>query len=164
VAKHVVLLFAGLLLLSGCTSAGPPPAQAPAPSDGCVYDVRRDVLPAWARAGFADPSPSGTPYVLGRRGDILAVLFGYPLKAPPANAGPTNKILWVSRVPVTTGDTLRISAQRDGGTVSREVTGGPGPSTVDLPAGCWHLTLTWSGHTDTMDLRYDPVGSPHAGS
>ena len=95
------------------------------------------------------------------------MLFGYPLKVPPANSGPTNKILWVSRVPVTTGDTLRISARRDGSTelVAREVPGGPGPSTVDFPApGCWHVTLTWSGHTDTMDLRYDPVGSPHAGS
>jgi hypothetical protein len=153
VAKPVPML-ALVLMLFGCTSSGAPPVAAG--SGGCSYDVRRDVLPAWARTGFSDPSPSGVPYVMGTRGDILGVLFGYPLKAPPVNAGPTNKILWVSRVPVTTGDTLRISAQRDGETVSREVAGGPGPSTVDLPVpGCWHLTLTWSGHTDTMDLRYE---------
>jgi hypothetical protein len=61
---------------------------------------------------------------------------------------------------------LRISARSADGTqtLSREVAGGPGPSIVDLPAGCWHLTLTWSGHTDALDLRYDPVGSPHGSS
>jgi hypothetical protein len=144
-----------LLLLSGCTSA---PEPAPAAS-GCAYDVRRDVLPAWARTGFSGPSPSGYPYVLGARGDILGVVFGYPLAAPPA-ADRNNKILWVSRVPVT--GPLTITARQDGvpQPETREVAGGPGPSIIDLPRpGCWHLTLTWSGHTDTIDLRYEPSPS-----
>lgn len=153
--KRLVLLL--VLLVAGCTGRPAPAPSAGPAAGGCGYDVRRDVLPAWAWAGFSGPSPSGVPYVMGTRGDILAVLFGYPLKAPPPSAGPTNKVLWVSRVPVTTGDTLRISATDGTRTLTREVAGGPGPSTVDLPAGCWHLALAWSGHTDTMVLRYEPV-------
>lgn len=46
-----------------------------------------------------------------------------------------------------TGSSLRVS---------RLIPGGPGPSLVTFPqAGCWTLTLRWSGHTDTMVL---PVG------
>jgi hypothetical protein len=91
---------------------------------------------------------------------IVAILFGRVLSAPPAE-DVNNKILWVAR---TRGaDPLRIEAvlDRTGRTVHREVTGGPGPSIVDLPeAGCWHLTLDWGpapDRRDTMDLVYvDP--------
>jgi hypothetical protein len=164
--KRAVLLVM-VLLLAGCGAApaGPavpsgaaPAARARSAPAGCAYDVRRDVLPAWARAGFTDPSPSGTPYVLSSRGDILGVLFGYPLTTPPRSSGPDNKVLWVSRVPVDRPATLRITARQDGAAdpETREVAGGPGPSIVDLPRpGCWHLTLTWSGHTDNLDLFYD---------
>jgi hypothetical protein len=39
--------------------------------------------------------------------------------------------------------------------VSRTVTGGPGPSIIDLPAsGCWRLMLRWSGRVDSLDLDY----------
>jgi hypothetical protein len=35
------------------------------------------------------------------------------------------------------------------------VPGGPGPSIIDLPApGCWTFHLSWSGHTDELQLRY----------
>lgn len=168
-AKLRRTVLAAALLLAGCTGAPSPASTPSAPSarDGCGFDVRRDVIPAWARTGFSDPSPSGVPYVLGARGDILGVMFGYPLTAPPPTTGGANKILWVSRVPVTPPDTLTITARQDGGThpETREIAGGPGPSITDLPRpGCWHLTLTWSGHTDTLDLRYEPVGgSPPAG-
>jgi hypothetical protein len=41
----------------------------------------------------------------------------------------------------------------------RVVPGGPGPSIVNLPqAGCWRLTLAWSGQTDTLDLAYGTGG------
>jgi hypothetical protein len=153
-------IVAVLLLLAGCThppSPAPRAASKAAPNAGCAYDVRRDVIPAWARTGFSGPSPSGYPYVLGAHGDILGVVFGYPLAAPPA-ADRDNKILWVSRVPVTAPATLTLTARQDGvpQPETREVAGGPGPSIIDLPRpGCWHVTLTWSGHTDTVDLRYE---------
>jgi hypothetical protein len=180
------------VLAAGCTPAAPiPPApsapapSAPAPSapalsapalsapapatSACAATVRKDVLPEWARAGFSDPSPSGIPYVLGARGDILGVIFGYPLTAP---LGPdrANKILWNAN-PAADGpspapddvapEALRIEARLAGTAevVRREVPGGPGPSIIDLPrAGCWRLTLTWANHTDTLDLRYESRG------
>jgi hypothetical protein len=86
----------------------------------------------------------------------VAAIFGYPLSAIPRPNGPNNKILWVAKTSFETGD-LVIDAKLDGTTVTenRIVPGGPGPSIVDLPqAGCWRLTLTWPGHTDTLDLIY----------
>ena len=59
------------------------------------------------------------------------------------------------------GTRFRISAQLMSGAtpigapVTRRLTGGPGPSIVDLPApGCWRLTLRWSRSVDSLDLRY----------
>jgi hypothetical protein len=162
--------FALVVLVAGCTAAGPstpaplPPTAAAsttaaptAVAPPCVEKVRRDVLPQWARTGFSDPSPSGIPYVLGDRGSILGVIFGYPLTAPPAGAGRANKILWVANPAAGATGPLAIDARLEGSTevVHREVPGGPGPSIVDMPrAGCWRLTLAWAGQTDTLDLRY----------
>ena len=145
-------------LLAGCTAA-PPAAPATSPPSGarCGSPVSTEALPTWVRGGF-NFDGSGIPHVLSRGGDLMAILFGSPLTAPPAEDH-NNKILWVSRLPVTTGDTLKITAARAGSaeTAGRAVPGGPGPSTVDLPsAGCWTLTLQWSGHTDTLDLTYVP--------
>ncbi|MBP2705391.1 hypothetical protein JOL79_16370 [Microbispora sp. RL4-1S] len=122
--------------------------------------VRRDALPTWARTGFSDDG-SGIRHVLGDNGDILAVLFNYP---PTASADPddTNKILWVSRLPQEPMRPLTITGVLDGTTtsVTREIAGGPGPSSVNLPkAGCWRLTLRWSGHTDSMSLEFAPPGT-----
>jgi hypothetical protein len=99
-------------------------------------------------------------YELGRDRDIAALLWKNPLLAPPS-ATARNKILWVSRVPVN-GSALLIDAQRMigsrpvGAVVRHRVDGGPGPSLVNLPAGCWRLTLHWSGHSDSLDVRYVP--------
>jgi hypothetical protein len=155
------------LLVSGCTSTGPatpaPAGTSSAPVAPCSVPVQRGVLPEWARAGFSDPSPSGIPFVLGDRGAILGVIFGHPLTAPPAATGRANKILWTP-APGAGGDgsapgALIIEARLAGSAevVRREVPGGPGPSIIDLPRpGCWRLTLTWSGRSDTLDLRYEP--------
>jgi hypothetical protein len=125
----------------------------------CQARVDAGVLPVWARAGFTDPKPR-IPHVLGARGGIAAILFGYPLVSPPAQDR-NNKILWVARVTPSRRTDLRIAAQRwEGGhavgaPVARSVRGGPGPSIVDMPAaGCWRLTLRWSGRIDTLDLDY----------
>jgi hypothetical protein len=126
-----------------------------APAASCEAGVEDTVLPTWARTGFTDPEPV-VRHVLGDDGRIVAILFGQALHAPPA-PDVSNKVLWVAR---TAGDTLSIDAVRaeDGKVAHREVAGGPGPSTIDLPgAGCWHLTLRWGDapeSRDTMDLEY----------
>jgi len=145
-----------IVLLAGCTD----PPKEPDPPHPCGSPIRTDALPTWARGGFTDDG-SGSQHVYGARNEILAVLFGAPLTSPP-DADRGNKILWVSRQPIVTGDRLEITAELDGTGVrsAQTVPGGPGPSIVDLPrAGCWHLTLSWSGRTDTMELTYQPPTS-----
>jgi hypothetical protein len=99
------------------------------------------------------------PYVMGDRGDIVAILWADhdPLRTPPL-ANINNKILWVSKmIPGGPFTPLRIQATLDGTnqTVTRQVAGGPGPSIINLPAaGCWSLSLSWSGHQDHLSLRY----------
>ena len=181
-AHRTIVLLSLVLAVTGCATASPSPSRATpsraapsgatqsratpgttpgsdAASSGCA-DVRPAVLPTWARAGFSDAEPRA-PFVLGHAGRILGVLFGYPLLAPP-DPGRGNKILWVSREVPPPGS-LVIEARMDGRStpVLREVSGGPGPSIIDLPAaGCWHLTLRWSGQSDTLDLRYNQPRSP----
>jgi hypothetical protein len=154
-----------VVLVAGCTA--PPAPPAPTTAAPCSAAVRRDVLPEWARAGFSDPSPSGIPYVLGAEGEILGVIFGYPLTAPPTGTGRANKILWNANPAAgpdsdgTPSNALTIEARLAGTdeVVQREVPGGPGPSIIDLPRpGCWQLTLTWANHTDTLDLQYEASG------
>jgi hypothetical protein len=143
-------------VLCSLTFAGP---AAPKPVAACASDVRVRVLPTWARGGFSDRTPT-MPYALGASDRIAAVVFGYPLLSPPGKTR-NNKILWVSHAPTRPLSDLSIRAQRMSGSrpvgpvVTRTVTGGPGPSIIDLPAaGCWRLALTWSGRHDTLDLRY----------
>jgi len=133
------------------------PGSAPR---ACRPGLRRSVLPRWARAGFSGRAPRA-PHAVGRSGEIAAIVFGDPLVWPPRKRR-NNKILWVSRRPDDDPSDLRIRAQRMDGaravgpSVRRQVEGGPGPSIVDLPgAGCWRLTLSWSGRHDSLDLRYE---------
>jgi hypothetical protein len=153
------LLAAVSAALAAGIGASSSTAADRAPAATCSSVVSKGVLPVWARTGFSDAKPRAT-HVLGRAGSIAAILFGYPLQAPPSAKGRQNKILWVSRASVN-GSDLHIRAQRMNGRqavgrpVSRSVARGPGPSVIDLPApGCWHLALTWSGHSDRLDLRY----------
>ncbi len=95
------------------------------------------------------------PYVLGDGGDIVAILWAdhNPLQVPPA-ADRNNKILWVSRV--GSGDlNVRATLECSGKTVTRSVSGGPGPSIIDLPSpGCWSFDLTWGTRHDHLQLEY----------
>jgi hypothetical protein len=158
ITRAAAAVLIPVLLMAGCTAkptAREAPTEAPKETPKCGETILTDALPEWARTGFSGDG-SGNPHVFGKSGDILAVIFGAPLKAPPATDH-NNKILWVSRPPATEAGDLKISAKLDGTgeTAERTVTGGPGPSIVDLPkAGCWRLTLQWWGHTDTMDLTY----------
>jgi hypothetical protein len=135
------------------------PSGAAASTRACHSAMRHGVLPTWARTGFSDPRPR-MPHVLGRSGEIAAIVFGYPLLAPPAKTR-ANKILWVSRRTPRRGGDLRIRAQRMRGAkpvgkhVVRVIRGGPGPSYLNLPVpGCWRLSLRWSGRSDELDLDY----------
>jgi hypothetical protein len=115
--------------------------------------VALGVLPSWATAGFTDPHPA-LPHVVGDHGRIAALVFGYPLQSQP-RGNRANKILWVARRTPTALGPLRIRARLGSRVVTRTVADGPGPSIVDLPArGCWQVTLTWPGGSDTMRLRY----------
>jgi hypothetical protein len=162
-----------LVVAAGVTSwvlldrpaAAPPAANItasqPATAASCASAVVYGSLPTWARSGFNPPSVA-MPHVLGARGDIVAVLWARhdPLVTHlPANR--TNKILWVSKLPLSVGSALEITARQLIGGIAvgpvqrRAVAGGPGPSEIDMPtAGCWQFTLRWSGHADTVDLPY----------
>ena len=151
--SFVVGVFVAVVLAAASPAA---PRSAPAP---CSPDVQTRVLPTWARTGFSDKRPV-MPYALGASDRIAALVFGFPLLSPPSQTR-NNKILWVSHSAVRPLSNLEIRAQRMVGTrvvgpvVRRTVERGPGPSIVDLPAaGCWRLGLSWSGKTDTLDLRY----------
>ncbi|GIF47954.1 hypothetical protein DFJ67_7504 [Asanoa ferruginea] len=150
----IVLLVSTVAVLAGCESNESPAQATPAATRAaCASPVDTGPLPEWARTGFS--GDSSMPHVMGDRGDLVAAIFGYPL-AVSRPEGPSNKILWVPKVQPTPGD-LVIEAKLDGSDVSvtRRVQGGPGPSIIDLPkAGCWHLNLSWPGHTDTMGLVY----------
>ncbi|HEY1485588.1 MAG TPA: hypothetical protein VGF84_05760 [Micromonosporaceae bacterium] len=119
----------------------------------CEFKPTAGDLPTWARAGFT--SRSGQTFVTSAGGDMVGVLFGYPMREPRAAGDGKNKVLWVSRIPQTTG--LTIEAHLVGSTQDVDLGAVPlGPSYVDVPhAGCWRLDLRWSGRVDTVDIRYD---------
>lgn len=152
-----VLAMASAMTAAACTGHTTRRQTAPTPDRtpvSCATAVVNGPLPTWAQAGFTPPTVA-VPHVLAANGDIVGVLFGYPLRSPP-RPDRRNKVLWLSRVP-SNGDPLKIQAKLSGSTLVaiREVAGGPGPSYIDLPRpGCWHLTLSWSGHRDRMNIPY----------
>ncbi|HEY3775632.1 MAG TPA: hypothetical protein VGL69_21695 [Solirubrobacteraceae bacterium] len=162
VAVAVAVAAVAVALLGHHHASGRQPASgAGTVVRACRSGLHVGVLPVWARSGFRAARPR-TEFAVGRRDRIGAILFstGNYLDSPPA-ADHNNKILWVSRRRSHSGGTLRIQAQlirgtrRIGAPVRRTVPGGPGPSIINLPAaGCWRLTLRWSGLSDQLDLDY----------
>jgi hypothetical protein len=139
--------------------AGPPPVQGAAyVSGGCgTSPLLLGAAPGWASSA----NPPRIQYALAERGQVAGFLFGYPLMA--GNPQPySDKILWV------------VASSRDG--MPLQLTGHllgaagpvvsstwpadsePGeiyPSEIVVPSpGCWQFTLSWNGHTDTVDLWY----------
>ena len=173
-------LAVAALLVSACTGNGQPSARpqpstagasatranavqastaqaAAVTSNGCAGQPPVSPLPVWARSGFSPPDQA-MPHVMGKAGNIVAILWASrdALHSPPLQSR-NNKILWVSRVPLNVPDPLIIKATLAGSTrtATEYVPGGPGPSIIALPApGCWTLHLSWSGHTDELQLRY----------
>jgi hypothetical protein len=130
-------------------------SATPAARSACDGVVVTSALPGWARAGFS-PNAIVNPHVIGASGQIIGVLFTDPLRSPPKSST-NNKILWVAENPGPAPLVIRARLEGSRQATTRTVPGGPGPSTIDLPApGCWQLTLTWSGHTDTAALPYAP--------
>jgi hypothetical protein len=165
--RCLALILLTIVTAAGCTSGRAPNPATPAAktshsvsaaTKNCPSSITPRSLPTWARAGFQPPT-FPMPYIVGDRGDIVAILWADhdPLHAPPL-AQRNNKILWVSKViPGGPFTPLLIQATLDGTSqiVTRQVPGGPGPSIINLPAaGCWSLDLSWSGHHDHLTLRY----------
>jgi hypothetical protein len=120
-------------------------------------------LPAWTAPAFANSSPGPTPWptAISQRGTVVAVVFGYPLRAGKPTTR-LNKVLWIMKLP-RRGSPLTIEARPVNASkpVIRSMfpaDSSPGeiyPSYVNVPrAGCWQLTLHWAGHKDSIDLHY----------
>jgi hypothetical protein len=121
----------------------------PAGSSACTGTISTAALPTWARAGFS-PGALHTRHVLGANGDIVGILFDELRAHQPK--GTNNKILWVAK---DGGGPLHISARLEGSDTTTTRTVDLGPSIVNVPAaGCWQMTLTWPGHSDTIAFRY----------
>ncbi len=115
----------------------------------CNRNISTAALPTWARAGFG-PDGLHTPHVFGAHGAIVGILFVQLRAHQPA--GTNNKILWTAQDGY---GTLHITARLEGSHTTATRTVNLGPSIIDLPtAGCWRMTLTWSGHRDTIAFRY----------
>jgi hypothetical protein len=147
VAACVIAVAGGAAALT--LTLGEDTTTPPAGSSACTGNISTATLPTWARAGF---SPEGlhTPHVFGANGEIVGILF-VELRAHQPE-GTNNKILWVAK---NGHGTLHITAQLEGSDTTATRTVDLGPSIVDLPtAGCWQMTLTWPGHSDTIAFRY----------
>lgn len=162
--RSAARMVAGVVALLGACAHGTsltatPPSGASAVGGGCGSTaLYRGASPAWTKSAAA---PSGLVQATAAQGRAAAFLFGYPLRAGhPDN--PSNKILWVMRLP-RAGTDLVISGHPLGRsapvvTLQQPANSAPGeiyPSIVDMPTpGCWRLSLQWHGHTDSIDLPY----------
>lgn len=151
----VAILLGATVVFVACSGS----ASKRAATGACRTHVLGGSLPVWARGGFHPPNQK-IAHVMSAKGELAAILWANPLLSPPPR-NHNNKILWVSRVATNPVSNLRISAQRmigstrAGSPVTRTVSGGPGPSIINVPAaGCWRFSLRWSGHSDNVDLRY----------
>lgn len=134
-------------------------------SAGCGDTVvHRGDVPAWlvAAGGGSDPpsgAPAYLPYVIAHPPIAGGYLFIFPLRS---GTRAPNKILWAVGLP-REGSPLVITAHPL--TASRPVIterlpadSYPGeiyPDGLAVPAaGCWQLTLSWSGHSAVVELAY----------
>lgn len=140
------------ITLSACDES---PKNATA-ADHCE-DSGTAVLPAWAHeyTGFAGRK------IVSTGQNVIGVVFADILRANVQSGQPSDKILWVVRQPrdhqplIITG---RLAGSNEQAKITQSGDSGPGeiyPTDVNMPLkGCWHLTLSWNGHTDTIDLSY----------
>jgi len=163
-ARVACLLVVACAVLATACTAGRTRLPHPPPVPGAAYTnggcgatpLRHGPAPRWARSA----NPPSIPYALARRAQAAGFLFGYPLVA--GNPQPTDKILWIVAAP-RDGMPLRLTghplnAARPVVSSTWPADSAPGeiyPSDVEVPSpGCWRFTLSWNGHTDTVDLWY----------
>lgn len=154
IAGPIAAAVAVLVVLGSVWAAhgpGPGPAR-PAPS--ACQSLLTTPIPMWARAGFT--GRSYPPFAYSASGDLVAIVFGDPLTAPPT-ADHNNKILWVVRGGANADLVITGSLEGSDRTATIDTDSPPGPSIVDMPApGCWHLHLRYGNHTDSINLRWTP--------
>ena len=128
---------AGVAGHPGSQPAAQAGAAVPAASNGCIGQPPVSSLPVWARSGFTPPDLA-MPHVMGAAGNIVAILWATrdALHAPPLQDG-NNKILWVSRIPLTTPNPMVITATLAGSTLTTTVSvpGGPVGRPARTPPG-----------------------------
>jgi hypothetical protein len=148
-----VPLAAAALLVAACTGNGQPPARSQpsaartgaaqastvqagaAASNGCAGQPPVSPLPVWARSGF-HPADLAMPHVMGEAGNIVAILWAArDALHSPSLQDRSNKILWVSRIPLAAPDPLVIKAVLAGSTRT---------ATVSVVDG--HQVLPKGGH------------------
>jgi len=139
--------------------AGRPPVRGAAYASGGCGASPLLIGPAQGWASAADPPR--IRYALAERGQVAGFVFGYPLMA--GNPRPySDKILWVVASP-RDGMPLRVTGHPLGAAApvvssAWPANSSPGeiyPSQIVVPSpGCWQFTLSWNGHTDTVDLWY----------
>jgi hypothetical protein len=167
---RIVAIVAATWLVAACGSTGSTRstvrrhAGPEVIAGGCgATKLYRGKVPAWTAPAFSNssPGPPPWPYALSGRGNVVAIVFGYPLRAG-APTDPANKVLWIMRLP-RRGSPLTIEARplHANAPVIRHAwppDSSPGeiyPSYVNVPtAGCWRLTLRWARHIDWIDVRY----------
>lgn len=156
VAGPVAIAVAVLVVLGSVWVAHNPGTQTAVQAPSACQPLLSSPIPQWASAGFT--GTTYPPFAYSASRDMVAIVFGDPLTAPPA-ADHNNKILWVSRS--GTGENLVITGHLEGTsrTVTIDTGASPGPSIVDMPAsGCWQLDLRWGEHSDSINLRWSPGG------
>jgi hypothetical protein len=155
------------LLSASCGRSGTASTRrvaAAVPSRCVPAAIRHGAPPRWTAAAWSSSSPDfRVPYALAS-GDAAAAFFFAPSLRAGHPQNPSNKVLWVVRLP-RNGHPLQITA-RLGRNPSRVVhslwpaNSSPGeiyPSGVDLPVpGCWHLALAWGTHRASVDVEVHP--------
>ena len=164
VARRFALIAAAaaaILILCACGSSRHTSTakQARIVPGGCGETrLRHGLPPQWAMPAFAGSSSAIGTFAVGVHRKALAY-FAHLRAGHPTN--PANKILWIVHPPRGLDLVIRahpLAAAHPLITVRRPADSSPGPiypSYVDVPrAGCWAITLRWSGDIDSFDLAY----------
>lgn len=151
IAAPVAMVVLVASVVTGVTLSRPQGTAliGPARASACG-SLETGTPPVWARAGFS--GGGYPPFARSRSGNVIALVFGNPLSAPPA-ADHNNKILWVVRGGSAGG--IAVTARLEDSSRVTTLHVPAGPSVVNMPtAGCWQLELRIGSRQDSIDLRW----------